>query len=103
MVKRVYDKIIDGFSLLLFVKILNVENREMFLEFYVLLVIIVSCFEFIVISIYSFKDKVIEEKIKNLKMLIGIKILFYEWWFFVVDNVISLFDMLGFFFEFGNE
>ena len=101
--KRVYDKTIDGSSSPSFVKTLNAENRETLLESYVSLATIVSCPEPTVTSIHSSKDKAIEEKINNLRKLIGTKISFYESWLLVVDNVTSLPVTLGFLPELGNE
>ncbi|XP_068755090.1 uncharacterized protein [Montipora capricornis] len=101
--KRVYDKTIDGSSSPSFVKTLNAENRETLLESYVSLATTVSCPEPTVTSIHSSKDKPIEEKINNLRKLIGTKISFYESWLLVVDNVTSLSDTLGFLPELGNE
>ena len=101
--KRVHDKTIDRSSSPSFVKTLNAENKETLLESYVSLATTVSCPEPTVTSIHSSKDKAIEEKINNLRKLIGTKISFYESWLLVVDNVTSLSDTLGFLPELGNE
>ncbi|XP_067020528.1 uncharacterized protein [Acropora muricata] len=101
--KRVYDKTIDRSSSPSLVNTLNAENMETLLESYVSLAALVSCPESTVTSIHSSKDKAIEEKINNLKNLIGTKISFYEWWLLVVDNVTNLSDTLGFLPELGNE
>lgn len=101
--KRVYDKTIDLSSSPSFVTTLNAENMDTLLESYVSLATKVSCPEPTVTSIHSSKDKLTEEKINNLKNLMGTKISFYKWWLLVVDNVTSLSTTLGFLPELGSE
>ena len=75
----------------LFVMTLNAENQDTLLESYVSFARRLKCPEFAVTNTIGSKDLTTEEKISNLKTLIGKKIVeLYTSWLLVVDNVTSI-------------
>ena len=73
-----------------FVMTLNAESQDTLLESYVSFARRLKCPEFAVTNTLNSKDLTTEEKITNLKTLIGPKIELYTSWLLVVDNVTSI-------------
>ena len=87
----------------LFVMTLNAENLDTLLESYVSFARRLKCPEFAVTNTIGSKDLTTEEKISNLKTLIGTKIELYTSWLLVVDNVTSISRVHAHLPESGNE
>ena len=87
----------------LFVMTLNAENQDTLLESYVSFARRLKCPEFAVTNTIGSKDLTTEEKISNLKTLIGTKIELYTSWLLVVDNVTNISRVHAHLPESGNE
>jgi len=86
-----------------FVMTLNAESLDTLLESYVSFARRLKCPEYAVTNSLNSKDRTTEEKITNLKTLIGTKIDLYTSWLLVVDNVTSISRVHAHLPESGNE
>ena len=73
-----------------FVMTLNAESLDSLLESFVSFARLLKCSEYAITNTLSSKDSEIEEKIANLKTLVGTKVELYSSWLLVVDNVSSI-------------
>ena len=86
-----------------FVMTLNAESLDSLLESFVSFARLLKCSEDAITNILSSKDSEIEEKIANLKTLVGSKVELYASWLLVVDNVTSIPEVSVHLPEAGNE
>ena len=84
--KRFFQEVTDT----AFVMTLNAETLDSLLKSYVSFARLLKCSEYAITNTLSSKDSEIEEKITNLKTLVGTKVEHYTSWLLVVDNVTSI-------------
>ena len=88
--KRFFEKIKTAPSTTSFVMTLNGKSKETLLESYVSFARHLKCPESSVMTTINAKDLTTDEKIANLKMLIGTKVKLYKLWLVIVDDVTNL-------------
>ncbi|KAJ7350953.1 hypothetical protein OS493_037640 [Desmophyllum pertusum] len=103
LAKRFYDDALEDPCASAFVMTLNAESLDTLQESYFSFARQLKCPEYAVTNILNSKDLKIEEKIVNLKTLIGTKIGSYTSWLLVVDNVKSTSEMHVHLPKTGNE
>ena len=86
-----------------FVMTFNAESLDSLLESFVSFARLLKCSEYAITNTLSSKDSEIEEKIANLKTLVGSKVELYTSWLLVVDNVSSIPQVSVHLPEAGNE
>ena len=88
--ERFYNEVQEKAGAVTFVMTLNATSPDSLLQSYVRFTRQLKCPEYLVTQTFGSKDKKVEDKITNLKMLIVSKLGLYSSWLLVVDNVISL-------------
>ena len=86
-----------------FVMTLNASSPDSLLESYVSFAHQLRCPQYSIRQILDSENSKIDEKIADLKMLIGAKITLYTSWLLVVDNVTSLSSLHVYLPDSGNE
>ena len=88
--KRLFDEVKEIPCAASFVMTVNAESPDTLLESYVSFARQLKCPEYAVTNTRNSKDLKTDEKITNLKTLIGSKIKLFTSWLLVVDNVSSI-------------
>ena len=96
--KQIFKQSTDAF-----VMTLNAANINRLLDSYVSFARHLKCPEYAVTNTVNNKDLKTEEKIAYIKSLAGAKVELYASWLLVVDNVVSIHEMLAHLPETGNS